>query len=205
MALLHFKTNITYFNNFTCFQANLTDPETNVTSEQLFCPQGAQESIYVVNSIPIASEPPAEGEELSMAGWGAIQTDGFTTSDLLLGFSAIYSGNFTCGLSEEELASDQFLCFGSPDPLFDACQADYGAPLVSSSGEQLAFYIRSEGDGEARKNCRGHGVYARTDVARDWILLEIANRTEHVSPASSLSAPFLTSGALLLAWVVASL
>jgi hypothetical protein len=197
-ALIKLTNNLTYFNNFSCYDINVTDPVTNLTKTVDYCSQANATRLIVVDSLTLATEPPQDGDNLTVAGWGAIHTDGFVTVNELHGFWSNYSANLTCGLSSAQ--NETHFCFGSPATGLDACAADYGTPLVNAAGEQVGMYIKSQGDQQTRKNCRGHGVYARTDILAEWVVPTIRDFSKGASDASQL-APITTVLLLLLAFL----
>ena len=172
IALLKLKRNITDFNNATYWNTS---------------------GFLISAPLPgIAASLPSNGDVLSLSGYGSNHYNGFGLPKLLQHFNATYSSNYTCGLTADEISQQDYLCFGVPKPnVQSACAADYGAPLLDQSGLAHAIYIESEGDVDGKAHCKGHGVYYRLDLARDWIMNATGNFTE--APASGASGLILSS------------
>lgn len=139
---------------------------------------------YWVAPIEIADAPPSPGDFVEVAGWGAINKDGFGVTPSLQSINGTLLNNTDCNNDNPNI-----LCFGNHKPRRDASSTDQGAPLVNALGQQVGFYTGSEGGYIGGEYSTGRGLYLRTDIVKAWIN-ETTSDLSFTAPASSLLLSF---------------
>ncbi len=135
----------------------------------------------------------AEGDKVTVAGWGAT-SEGGPQSPTLLEVEVPVVSNETCNAAypaaagQPKVVSDQMLCAGETEK--DSCQGDSGGPLaISGDGRWQQVGIVDFGDGCGRPG--KYGVYTRVSSYLPWILgcsdraASSAPRTKSAEPATA--------------------
>ncbi len=120
---------------------------------------------------------PAEGDDVTVMGWGVTNTNTGSLSDVLMEVDVSVITNDECDASSDGSDSykgqitENMLC--AMDKGEDSCQGDSGGPLVL--GDTLVGVV-SWGIGCA--DPKFPGVYARVSKAYDWIACEVCKENQ---------------------------
>lgn len=132
----------------------------------------ASTSAYASSALPLssASDDPATGATVQVAGWGDTYEDSGAGSDDLREADVQVVSNASCLATYGGWIISSMLCAAhfSPDPATDTCQGDSGGPLVYNGGSGLKLTgITSFGYGCAYEPYPG--VYTRVSSFESWI------------------------------------
>jgi len=124
-----------------------------------------------IQPIPLAKERAADGQEVTVTGWGTLKEGGVIPNRLQT-VNVNIVGNSKCFRSYPILLTNRMMCAGVTDGGKDACQGDSGGPLIVNN-ELLG--IVSWGAGCARPNYPG--VYASVPDLYEWIMTKAQQYT----------------------------
>jgi len=138
---------------------------------------------------------PANGGDLTVAGFGLEQAGGGGLTQDLKHVVVKYVGNNKCQQQYKNwLISDQMLCAGVDEGQKDACSGDSGGPLVSKSYDKNTDIETHTHVGVVSwgVGC-GHpdypGVYARTSSRIGWIRNAMCNTLRSQDPSCGPNPP----------------
>lgn len=105
----------------------------------------------------------------TVAGWGALKENSWSTPTKLQKVSVPLVTKEVCNRNYKNKITDRMLCAGFARGGKDSCQGDSGGPLIfhSKLGQMLLIGVVSWGEGCARAN--SPGVYAKVNQALTWI------------------------------------
>lgn len=120
--------------------------------------------------LPSMSENFADDKSCYVTGWGALKSEGLSSSTLQQAEVKIINSDL-CGSPQMygNLIDPSMICAGYVEGKIDACQGDSGGPLVTTqaNGNWALIGIVSFGDGCALPD--RPGVYSRVTYLRSWI------------------------------------
>lgn len=138
-----------------------------------------------VQPITISSLP-ADGTNLTVAGWGALSQGGFG-SDILQEVTLPVVSFDTCNSAYGDLDGSMF-CAGLPQGEMDFCQGDSGGPIFTTGANPSLVGVVSFGNGCAQPGFPG--VYNKTGHFASWIFSTIENRPEEQACMFDGQMPF---------------
>jgi trypsin len=120
--------------------------------------------------LPSAGFDPADGDSVTVAGWGALSEGGSTLPSALQKVSVPVVGRDACNDSYGGEISDVMFCAGVPEGGLDACQGDSGGPIRDDATGNVVGVV-SWGQGCARPDFPG--VYANVGALTSFITANI--------------------------------
>ncbi|KAI3380914.1 hypothetical protein SNEBB_010650, partial [Seison nebaliae] len=104
------------------------------------------------------------GDEVTVAGWGAVSTNGNSATELRKVNISIKNDSF-CGANLQG-RQDTVFCAGDTDNVKDTCSGDSGGPLYYVNNSRFTLVgVTSYGIG----GCRGRGGYVKLPFFKDWM------------------------------------
>ncbi|WP_413612699.1 S1 family serine peptidase [Bdellovibrio sp. HCB-110] len=122
-----------------------------------------------INTTEIAIPTGSDQIMATVAGWGVMKEDSYSTPSRLQKVDVPLVPHDVCNQNYKNAITDRMLCAGYSQGGKDSCQGDSGGPLVAKdvTGQNILIGVVSWGNGCARAG--QPGVYAKVNEATTWI------------------------------------